>query len=118
MNKFRTGLLSGLIALCGTSVAQEALPEPPPVTDVDPAVSTAPAQSEQDVGLEPDVTIREGKQETVYEYRRGGTLVMVRIQPKKGPAYYFYDKNGDGELEMHNKLPGDINVNQWMLMQW
>ena len=59
----------------GRSTAEENLPveappPPPPVQSGEP--------------LEPEVTIRETDKETVYEYRRNGQLVLVRVQPRVG----------------------------------
>ena len=70
--------------------------------------------------LEPDVTIREAEQGTVYEYRIEGKLVMIKVQPKGGAApYYFVDSDGDGELEYTADDPtGGMDVNQWILFRW
>lgn len=66
----------------------------------------------------PDVTIVDGDGETVYEYRRNGALVMVRVQPDVGPAYYFFDSDGDGELEHHADVPDNNTVAQWVLFRF
>ncbi len=81
-------------------------PEPPPVLH-----SGEP--------LEPEVTIRETRTEKIYEYRLNGRLVMVRVQPRVGPPYYFVDRDGDGELEYTRDDPTKgPNVNQWILFRW
>ncbi len=81
-------------------------PEPPPVLQ-----SGEP--------LEPEVTIRETRTEKVYEYRINGRLVMVRVQPRVGPPYYFVDRDGDGELEYTRDDPTKgANVNQWVIFRW
>ena len=98
-----------LLAITGTSLADDGIPvdappPPPPVQSGEP--------------LEPEVTIRRTGQETVYEYRRNGQLVMVRVVPRVGPPYYFVDTNGDGSLDYQPGEPVRNNVNQWILWQW
>lgn len=82
----------------------DAPPPPPPLQDGEP--------------LEPEVTIRRTEKETIYEYRRNGQLVLVRVQPVVGPPYHFVDTDGDGELDYRSGEPVRDNVNQWILFQW
>lgn len=35
----------------------------------------------------------------ITEYRVAGQLRVVKVQPKRGPAFYLYDRNGDGRLD-------------------
>ncbi len=35
----------------------------------------------------------------ITEYRVAGQLRVVKVQPKRGPAYYLQDRNGDGRLD-------------------
>ena len=35
----------------------------------------------------------------VTEYRVAGQLRVVKVQPKRGPAYYLQDRNGDGRVD-------------------
>lgn len=67
---------------------------------------------------EPDITIREEGERTVYEYRIKGHLYMVKIQPRVGPPYYLFDDNNDGVMDVHDQPPGDISVNQWLIFSW
>ena len=100
------------IAMAGIVSAEERTAvEAPPPPDV--------LRSGQ--ALEPQVTIREAESETVYEYRVNGQLVMVKVQPKgrNVPPYYFFDQNGDGELDYSQRHPRDApSVNQWVLFRW
>lgn len=99
-----------LLALAGAAVAADegqALEAPPP-----------PPQLQSGEPLEPEVTIRRTTNETIYEYRRNGALVLVRVLPKYGPPYHFIDINGDGSLEYRPGEPVRDNVNQWLLLQW
>ncbi len=35
----------------------------------------------------------------ITEYRVAGQLWVVKVQPKRGPAYYLQDRNGDGRID-------------------
>lgn len=98
-----SALLLG-VSPVGAQQTVEEIPPPPPI--------------EADDMIEPEITIRDGKEETVYEYRRNGKLIMVRVQPSSGPAYYFFDADGDGVLEQHDDDPRKNPTVQWMLLQW
>ncbi|MDW8478588.1 MAG: DUF2782 domain-containing protein [Xanthomonadales bacterium] len=47
----------------------------------------------------PTVRIRRVREDLVIEYRRGGRLWMVRVEPRHGPPYHLIDTNGDGRLD-------------------
>lgn len=98
------------LLLAGAVSAQDGIPiEAPPPPDV--------VQSGE--VLEPEVVIRQEGAETVYEYRVAGKLVMVKVQPKGAPPYYFIDQDGDGELETRTDDPRSApSVNQWVLFRW
>ena len=105
-----------IIALAmGLGTGSAAAAEAPTVVDAPPP----PEVLRSGEPLEPDVTIRETRSEKIYEYRIAGRLVMVRVQPRVGPPYYFVDRNGDGELDYTTNDPRKgPNVNQWILFQW
>ena len=50
------------------------------------------------------------------EYRVGGQLRMVRITPPRGPAYYLYDRDGDGTLDRDDA--DNLPQTYWKLFQW
>jgi len=80
-----------------------------------------PAALESGEPLDGEVSIREESHEIVYEYRRNGQLFLVKVQPKgRGvPPYYFYDQNGDGNLQYSPNDPTSaMNVNMWRLFSW
>ena len=54
--------------------------------------------------------------DTYEEYRVGGQLRMVRITPLRGPAYYLYDRDGDGALDRDDR--DDLPQVYWKLFQW
>jgi hypothetical protein len=97
---------------------------PPPDQPATPAgggfLDAPPPPSSPVTGetVEPEITIREGANETIYEYRVRGRTYMVKIQPRIGPPYYMIDTNGDGTLDQRSSVPMDINVNQWVLFTW
>jgi len=99
------------VALPGVALAEDrqAIEPPPP-----------PPVMQSGEALEPDVTIREAEHEIVHEYRVGGKLVMVKVQPKGGmPPYFFFDRDGDDELEYSHVHPRHVpSVNQWVLFRW
>jgi hypothetical protein len=53
--------------------------------------------------------------DVVEEYRVGGQLRMVKITPPRGPAYYLYDRDGDGSLDRDRD---DVPATYWKLFQW
>ena len=54
----------------------------------------------------------------VEEYRRSGTLYMVKIFPNYGYPYYVIDMDGDGYLETPTYSLGMPNIQQWRLFSW
>jgi hypothetical protein len=101
--------------LLGLSAGSTLAAEQPKVVDAPPP----PSVLRSGEPLEPDVTIRETRSEKIYEYRVNGRLVMVRVQPRVGPPYYFVDNNGDGELDYTTDDPRKgPSVNQWILFRW
>ena len=77
------------------------------------------ASREQNVPA-PEVTIRQqGDQGSVEEYRAGGVLYMIKINPAKGASYYLVDTDGDGNLETrYNDLQGGLLIPAWVLLRW
>ncbi|MFT3754874.1 MAG: DUF2782 domain-containing protein [Pseudoxanthomonas sp.] len=53
--------------------------------------------------------------DVIEEYRAGAELRMVKITPARGPAYYLYDRNGDGKLDAENK---QMPQTYWKLFSW
>lgn len=54
--------------------------------------------------------------DTLEEYRVAGQLRMVKITPVRGPAYYLYDRNGDGALDRDQA--DDLPQTYWKLFSW
>ena len=115
-----TALLPAAFAVPLTAQELQDLSTPPPMVHEEaPAAAPAlPVLGEED-GLEPEVTIIQRREERIEEYRMGGRLYMVKVTPRRGPAYYLVDTTGDGELDSRrNELDPNIMVPSWILFQW
>jgi hypothetical protein len=109
MNQGLRGMFLLLLS-CGAAAEDElqAVPAPPVI----------PAAVQSGETLEPEITIVESDKNTFYEYRVNGNLYMVKVQPVAGPAYYLFDLDGDGEMDVRRNEPGDNNIPQWVLFSW
>lgn len=67
-------------------------------------------------GGEPEVTVIQKPDATITEYRSGGRVYMVRVEPDWGPAYYLVDETGDGTWD--DRIGPQISVPQWTLFEW
>lgn len=65
---------------------------------------------------EPEVTIIQRPHMTITEYRSGGRVYMVEVDPDMGPPYYLIDRNGDGEWD--DRMGPEVTVPQWTIFQW
>lgn len=64
----------------------------------------------------PDVTIIEGEQRTIYEYRQAGQLRMIRIVPTAGRPYYLVpadETRGFGDLNR-----ADMLIPRWTIIEF
>jgi hypothetical protein len=70
--------------------------------------------------LAPTVVITEKEGERIEEYSREGRVYMVKITPIKGPAYWYLDEDGDGQLELQqtDKGQGPVRPVYWKLKEW
>jgi len=115
--KWITMLMAGILT-CGLAMAQEEPAEttdpaaPPPIPPIPPKV---PGEE-----LEPSVIITEREGQRVEEYRQNGRTYMVKITPVKGPAYYYLDEDGDGELELResDRKLNPVQPVYWKLKEW
>ena len=73
---------TALLAACATATPEEMLG--------DDAVANTRTEANGDV---------------ITEYRVGNQLRMVQVQPLRGPAYYLYDKDGDGIVDKAGDNP-------------
>ncbi len=56
----------------------------------------------------------EANGDVVTEYRVGTQLRMVKVVPTRGPAYYLYDRDGDGIVDEDGKGP----MTYYELFKW
>ncbi|MCF7972088.1 MAG: DUF2782 domain-containing protein [Methylococcaceae bacterium] len=97
------------VAASETSEAEELLevPEMPlPVENGEP--------------MNADITITRKGKKTIHEYSVNGKIYKIKIIPDVGPAYYFIDSNGDGEMEevKASDLDDKLRINQWTIFSW
>ena len=53
------------------------------------------------------------------EYRMGGVLYMVKVNPVKGTSYYLVDSDGDGSLETrYSDRQSGLAIPAWVLLRW
>ncbi len=109
--------LISLFVICNIALAQQeenADPAaPPPIPPIPPKVPNEE--------IEPSVVIREQEGERIEEYSQNGRVYMVKITPINGPAYYYMDEDGDGELELRDSdrvRNGPVRPVFWKLKEW
>ena len=66
-------------------------------TTADPAIDIPPDAVEN--------TRTEANGDVITEYRVGNQLRVVQVQPARGPAYYLYDRDGDGIVDKAGDNP-------------
>ena len=112
----RSRLLIVLLLASGLVWAQDAAKS----SDLEPIADGPPEASREQNVPAPGVTIRQqGDQGSVEEYRAGGVLYMIKINPAKGASYYLVDTDGDGNLETrYNDLQGGLLIPAWVLLRW
>ncbi|MBK6618942.1 MAG: DUF2782 domain-containing protein [Nitrosomonas sp.] len=71
-----------------------------------------------DPSLEPEVTITEGKDETVEEYRVNGQLYMIKITPKIGKPYFLLNRNRAGESPHRGNMESGVSVPMWEIYRF
>lgn len=103
-----------LALLAPQAMAEESYTDAPPP----PALPSAEAYSQEEEGLEPQVTIKKRGEEVVEEYRTNGQLYMIKITPSKGLPYYLVDSDGDGSLETRRNSLDDPEVIKWRIFTW
>jgi len=108
---------AGLL-LCGLAMAQTETVEnvdpaaPPPIPPIPPKVA--------DEDVEPIVVITEREGQRIEEYIQNGRTYMVKITPVKGPPYYYFDEDGDGQLELResDRKLNPVQPVYWKLKEW
>lgn len=109
-------LLFCLMAFFSAGIAAEDLADSPAT----PEVPDMPLPVEDGEPMEADITITRRGEKTIHEYRVNGKIYKIKVIPDIGPAYYFIDPDGDGEMEevTESDLDSLIKVNQWTIFSW
>lgn len=71
-----------------------------------------------DPSLEPEITITEGKDETVEEYRVNGQLYMIKIIPKIGKPYFLLNRNRASEPPHRGNMESGVSVPMWEIYRF
>ena len=68
----------------------------------------------------PEITIIEGENRLVKEYRINGQVRAIKVTPTNGfPPYYLIDRNGNGEFKKLGPDMGEnIVVPNWIIIEW
>jgi len=111
---WKTLILAGAF-ICGLAMAQaeaedKADPAAPP-----PIPPKVPGEE-----VEPSVVITEREGQRIEEYSQNGRVYMVKITPVKGPAYFYLDEDGDGQLELSESARklNPVQPVYWKLKEW
>jgi len=90
------------------------------VDDAVPEVPDMPLPVQDGEPMESDITITRKGNKTIHEYRVNGKVYKIKIIPDVGPAYYFIDPDGDGEMEevSESDLDKGLKINQWTIFSW
>lgn len=83
------------------------------------SASSPPVAGEEQIDAEPEITIIQRDDAVIKEYRIGGQLYMIKIEPAKGIPYFLVDSDGDGRLDARRSEFGeDIMIPSWTLFRW
>ena len=115
MKQTWTSLSATFAMICSlTAAAQSAAVEPDPAAPP-PIPPKVPGEE-----MEPSVVITEREGERIEEYSQNGRVYMVKITPVKGPAYYYLDEDGDGQLELResDRAMNPVRPVYWKIKEW
>ena len=106
-----TLLVTGVLC-CSVAIAQQETVDPAAPPPIPPKI---PGEE-----IEPSVVITEREGERIEEYSQDGRVYMIKITPVKGPAYYYLDEDGDGQLELResDRKHGPVRPVYWKLKEW
>jgi len=104
------GTLFCALAMAQSETAENTDPATPP-----PIPPKIPGEE-----VEPSVVITEREGQRIEEYSQNGRIYMVKITPVKGPAYYYLDEDGDGQLELResDRKLNPVQPVYWKLKEW
>lgn len=101
--------------LCGIAMAQQEAPDTSDPAAPPPIPPKVPGEE-----IEPSVVITEREGERIEEYSLNGRVYMVKITPVRGPAYYYLDEDGDGQLELResDRALNPVRPVYWKIKEW
>jgi hypothetical protein len=105
----RHAILFCAVLLAVPAWAAEAPPKLIPLPEIPPPPGMV------DPSLEPQITLREGKEGRIEEYRIRGRLYMIKVTPAQGRPYYLVDSQGDGQMKRWDDLSPDFKVPMWVI---
>lgn len=105
-----TSMLSCSLVMAQPETANKPDPAAPP-----PIPPKVPGEE-----FEPSVVITEREGQRIEEYSQNGRVYMIKITPVKGPAYYYLDEDGDGDLELResDRKLNPVQPVYWKLKEW
>ena len=106
-----TLLVTGVLS-CSVAIAQQETVDPAAPPPIPPKI---PGEE-----IEPSVVITEREGERIEEYSQDGRVYMIKITPVKGPAYYYLDEDGDGQLELResDRKLNPVQPVYWKVKEW
>lgn len=101
--------------ICSLAVAQQDATK-----NADPAAPPPIPPKVPGEQFEPSVVITEREGQRIEEYSQNGRIYMIKITPVKGPAYWYLDEDGDGELELResDRKLNPVQPVYWKLKEW
>ena len=106
--------LPRLFSLCLALLACSAFAQSPPPR-LEP-LPEAPPPRVGDAADEPRVLIPLRDDDVVEEVRENGRVVMMKVTPKGGPAYYLVDTTGNGNWMRRDSLDDRVRVPMWPVL--
>lgn len=108
-------LAAASIFICGLAMAQQKAQQ-----NTDPAAPPPIPPKVAGEEIEPSVVITEREGERIEEYSQNGRVYMIKITPVKGPAYYYLDEDGDGQLELResDRKLNPVRPVYWKVKEW
>lgn len=91
-----------------------------PKTPTDDAFHPPPKQPEE-VASADGYSVRvhtAANGDRIEEYRHGGQLTKVKVQPAHGTAFELHDANGDGRIDRSDVTANQVLPVQWSLFEW
>lgn len=108
------------MAFAGTLICSLAVAQQETAKNADPAAPPPIPPKVPGEQIEPSVLITEREGQRIEEYSQNGRVYMIKITPVKGPAYWYLDEDGDGELELResDRKLNPVQPVYWKLKEW